>query len=440
MTDARDSYVSQFKDAEHQLTRGDDWLTRIRRSAIEQFRELGFPTPRLEEWKYTNVAPIASVPFRISMPGRASSWIQSQLSRTLGPEPRNLLVFENGRYQPALSRLDELPSGATVTSFAEALRDRPKLLEPHFARYAAYQSHAFAALNTAFAEDGAFIKVPSGTTVSSPIYLAFFSDADKPSLSSPRILILAGENSAAKVVEAYFGQGEYLTNTVSEIVVGPAASLEHYKLQQEAEQASHIALTQVEQHRGSRFTSHSLALGGRLARNELRVALDAEGAECALNGLYLASGRQHLDNTTFIDHLKPRCTSREIYKGIVGDNASAIFSGRVLVRPDAQKTDASQTNKNLLLSQDATVDSKPQLAIYADDVKCTHGATVGQLDEEALFYLRSRGVGVEQAKALLTYAFASEMVGRVEVPSIRGQIQKLVSSKLPANLVLEGDR
>jgi Fe-S cluster assembly protein SufD len=440
MTDTRESYVSQFREAERDLARGGDWLIRLRRSAIEQFRELGFPTPRLEEWKYTNVAPIASVPFRIWAPGRSSSWIKSQLSRTLGDDLRNVMVFENGRYRPALSRLDELPDGARATSFAEALRDHPKLLEPHFARYAAYQSHAFVALNTAFAEDGAFIEIPSGATVHAPIYLAFFSDADKPSLSNPRVMILAGEHSSAKVVEAYFGQGQYLTNAVSEIVVGPSADLEHYKLQQDGDQASHIALTQVDQRRNSRFTSHALAVGARLARNELRISLDAEGSQCALNGLYLAAGRQHLDNTTFIDHLKPRCTSRELYKGIVGDNASAIFSGRVLVRPDAQKTDASQTNKNLLLSQEATVDSKPQLAIYADDVKCTHGATVGQLDEEALFYLRSRGIGLEQAKAVLTYAFASEMVGRVDEPTIRGQFQKLVSSKLPVSLLLEEGR
>ena len=437
MTDSRESYLSQFEQAERQLVRGGDWLARIRRSAIDRFRELGFPTPRLEDWRFTNVAPIASVPFRISASARTLSSTESLLARGLGSQAPNLLVFENGRYRPTRSRLADLPEGATVLSFAEALRERAPSVEAHFARHAAYEAHAFAALNTAFAEDGALIQIPKGSVVSSPIYLAFLSDADKPSLSNPRVLIVAAENSAAKVVEAYFGQGEYLTNAVTEIVLGQGASVEHYKLQGEGEEASHIALTQVQQEKDSRFVSHSLALGARLARNEIRVALDAEGAECTLNGLYLASGRQHLDNTTFIDHLKPRCTSREIYKGIVGDRASAVFSGRILVRPDAQKTDSSQTNKNLLLSEDATVDSKPQLAIYADDVKCTHGATVGQIDEASLFYLRSRGLPAEQARALLTYAFASDIVRRVESASIRAQVQRLVAARLPANLVFE---
>ena len=437
MTDSRESYLSQFEQAERQLVRGGDWLARIRRSAIERFRELGFPTPRLEDWRFTNVAPIASVPFRIPASTRAVSTAESLLARGLGSETRNLLVFENGRYQPTRSRLADLPEGVTVVSFAEALRERSPWVEAHFARHAAYQEHAFAALNTAFAEEGAVIHIPKGSTVSSPIYLAFLSDADKPSLSHPRVLVVAAENSAAKVVEGYFGQGEYLTNAVTEIILGQGASVEHYKLQGEGEEASHIALTQVQQQKDSRFTAHSLALGSRLARNEIRVALDAEGAECALNGLYLASGRQHLDNTTFIDHLKPRCTSREIYKGIVGDRASAVFSGRILVRPEAQKTDSSQTNKNLLLSEDATVDSKPQLAIYADDVKCTHGATVGQIDEASLFYLRSRGLPAEQARALLTYAFASDIVRRVEPASVRAQVQRLVAARLPANLVFE---
>jgi Fe-S cluster assembly protein SufD len=251
-------------------------------------------------------------------------------------------------------------------------------------------------------------------------------------------LVIAGARSRATVIESYWGNAgdAYFTNALTEIVLGEGAAIDHYKLQNEAEAASHIALIQVEQGRSSRFASHSFSLGGSLARNELRVTLDGEGAECVLNGLYLAGGKQHLDNTTQIDHAKPHCKSRQLYKGILDGQSRAVFNGRVLVRPDAQKTDAQQTNKNLLLSDEAEVDTKPQLAIYADDVKCAHGATVGQLDEEAMFYLRSRGLPQNLAKSLLTFAFASEMIALVGPESLRSQIRGRVASRLPAGTAL----
>jgi len=267
-----------------------------------------------------------------------------------------------------------------------------------------------------------------------PIHLLFVSSAPgNATLSQPRNLIVLGAGSQATVVETYAGLSDevYFTNVVTEIVLGDNASLDHYKLQEEGARAFHIALTQVHHGRESRFTSHSIALGAALARNDVRALFATEGSECTLNGLYMATGKQHLDNRTLIDHQSPRCTSRELYKGVLDGQSRGVFSGRVLVRHDAQKTDASQTNKNLLLSDEALVDTKPQLEIFADDVKCAHGAAVGQLDEDALFYLRSRGIGQEAAKSLLTYAFASEMVNLIPLAPLRSRVRELVTSRLP---------
>jgi Fe-S cluster assembly protein SufD len=268
-----------------------------------------------------------------------------------------------------------------------------------------------------------------------PIHLLFVSTAHgKPTLSQPRNLIVLGVGSQATVIETWAGLSDevYFTNAVTEVVLGDNARLDHYKLQGEAAGAFHIALTQVQQGRDSRFNSHSVALGAALARNDLRALFASQGSECTLNGLYMATGKQHLDNRTLIDHQSPRCTSRELYKGVLDGQSRGVFSGRVLVRHDAQKTDASQTNKNLLLSDEAVVDTKPQLEIFADDVKCAHGAAVGQLDEDALFYLRSRGIDQEAAKGLLTYAFASEMVNLIPLAPLRERVRELVASRLPA--------
>jgi len=296
------------------------------------------------------------------------------------------------------------------------------------------QHDALTALNTAFVEDGAFIYLPAGAELQGPIHLLFLSTAPaKPTLSQPRNLILLGEGSRATIVETYAGiPGDvYCTNAVTEVVLGENAHLHHYKLQEESARAFHIALTQVRHGRHSRFTSHSLAIGAALARNEVRTLLASEGSECTLNGLYMATGKQHLDNRTLIDHQGPRCTSRELYKGVLDGQSRGVFSGRVLVRHDAQKTDASQTNKNLLLSKDARVHSTPALEILADDVKCRHGSTIGQLDAAALFYLRSRGIGEEDARALLTWAFASDVAARLTVPEVRAEVERALGLRLP---------
>jgi Fe-S cluster assembly protein SufD len=339
------------------------------------------------------------------------------------------LVFVDGHYAPALSALRPLPSGVIVANLAAVLDTHPHWAESYLARYADYQSHPFTALNTAFIKDGAFISIPKSKRIEEPIYLLFVTTKmAEGSVCHPRNLIVVGDNSQVTFVEGYFGLEEevYFTNAVSEIAVGASAVVDHYKVLRESAEAFHVATTQLHQERGSNFSSHFISLAGSLIRNEVNAILDAEGCECTLNGLYLANGRQHVDNRTVIDHAKPHGTSHELYKGILGGNAHGVFNGKIFVRQDAQKTDAKQTNQTLLLSDDATINTKPQLEIFADDVKCTHGATVGQLQEEAIFYLRSRGIGHQEARSLLTYAFANDIISRIKVEPIRAHLEEIL--------------
>jgi Fe-S cluster assembly protein SufD len=400
----------------------------LREAAFARFAKLGLPTTQDEEWKYTSLAPLAQVRFESAAETRLPG-----LDRWALEDSGIRLVFIDGRHRPELSSRTAGPGGAFIGSLAAALAERPELVERELARHAD-QRDALTALNTAFIEDGAFIHLPAFAVLQTPIHLLFVSTAPgKATLSQPRNLIVLGAGSQATVVETYAGLRDevYLTNAVTEVVLGDGARLDHYKLQEESARAFHLALLQVNHGRDSHFTSHSISLGSALARNEVRALFAREGSECTLNGLYMAAGKQHLDNRTVIDHQSPRCTSRELYKGVLDGHSRGVFSGRVLVREDAQKTDASQANKNLLLSDDALVDTKPQLEIFADDVKCAHGAAVGQLDEEALFYLRSRGIGREAARSLLTYAFASEMVNLIPLAPLRARVRELVTSRLP---------
>jgi Fe-S cluster assembly protein SufD len=416
------------------------WLREIRQDAIERFRELGFPTPRHEEWRFTSVAPIANTPFRLADEDGRSGLTAEQLEPLafrMGECAR--VVFVNGRYAPDLSS-QRLPDGLVVGSLAEVLEAHPEWVKPHLARHALYDNHTFTALNTAFIRDGAFVSVAEGKVIEQPIHLLFVSPPrGEATVSHPRNLILAGADSHALVVESFLGLAEetYFTNTVTEMVVGDRAVIDHYKLQRESAQAFHVATLQVRQAQGSRFASHFISLGGSLVRNEINAVLDAEGCECTLNGLYMADGRQHVDNHTLIDHAKPRCASHELYKGILDGRAHGVFNGKIFVRQDAQKTDAKQTNQTLLLSDDATINTKPQLEIYADDVKCTHGATVGQLDEEALFYLRSRGIDLEAARSLLTFAFANDITGRIRIEPLRTRLEEVL---LAAHHLPQGEK
>ncbi len=410
------------------------WLQDIRRAAMERFSELGFPTPRQEEWKYTRVdftRKMAFAPAASDLNGLTAGELDQLTFGNLGC-PR--LVFVDGHYREGLSSLQALPSRIQVRSLSEVLRENPDAAKSHLTRYADYQEHAFVALNTAFIEDGALVHIPEGSRIQEPIHLLFVSTAsEEATVSHPRNLIVLEDNSEAVVLESYVGLNHrpYFTNLVTEIVVGENATLDHYKLHRESDEAFHIATLQIHQERNSNARAFDVTLGGALTRNEVNGVLDGEGAECVLDGLYLVREGQHVDNHTRLEHAKPHCASREAYKGILDDQATGVFHGRIVVDPDAQKADSKQTNSNLLLSDEAVINAKPQLEIYADDVKCTHGATVGQMDENALFYLRSRGIDTTTARSLLIYAFASQATDRIRVESVRSDFNDHLFSWLP---------
>ena len=414
-------------------------LQRLRNTALSRFAELGFPTTRLEDWKYTNVAPLMRQPFQLATQTIPNDLATEQLKHaSLGSGSE--LVFVNGRYCPSLSSVRSLPDGVIVCDLAAALNAHPELIEPHLARYAGYETESLTALNTAFIHDGAFIHLPSGSVVADPVHLLFVSLApDGAVVAHPRNLILVGESSRATIVEHYLGCGNdmYWTNAVTEIVVGPNATLRHYKVQRESEAAFHLATIAVRQEAGSQFKSHALSIGGALVRNDITTLLQAAGSNCTFDGLYLVSGRQHVDHHTTIDHQQPNCSSRELYKGILDGTSTAVFNGKVLVRPDAQKSDAQQMNKNLLLSDDALINTKPQLEILADDVKCSHGATIGRLDDDAIFYLRARGLDEAAARHLLIHAFANELIDRVDVEPLRAQLHRILWSRLQESMHTE---
>ena len=409
---------------------GTAWVERMRRLALEQFAASGFPSRHEEEWKYTNVEPLAR--HRFEAPAHPAA-VSAERLAALGfgaDAPEQLLVFVDGHFAPALSRLGALPGGASVASLAEVLSRAPARVEPYLA--GAAPASAFVALNTAFAAEGAFVHVPRGVALEAPIRLLYLS-ASADAVTHPRTVVVLEDGAQASVLEHYAGPDGtvYFSNTVTQAVLGANASLRHYKLQQEGDQAFHVAAIDVRQGRDSRYGSHSLALGGALARTDLGVRFEASGCECALNGLYVAGGSQLTDQHTRIDHLQPQGTSRQFYRGILDGKARGVFAGRVVVHEGAQKTDAHLANHNLLLSRGAEVDTKPQLEIYADDVKCGHGTTVGQLDEEMLFYLRSRGIAADLGGALLTYAFAHDVIGRIELAPLRARMEEILIARLP---------
>lgn len=429
-------FLSHFARLDEKLGReGDAWLHNVRKDAIGRFAALGFPTTRLEEWKYTNVAAIARIPFQAAefrWDGLTEERLaELPLAHAAFSECCSRIVFVNGHYSPQLSSPD-LPEGLIIGSMALAIKQNTPRMKEHLAQHAGYQHQAFVALNTAFLEDGAFIEIPRGVTVDAPIHILFVSTSDEPIASHPRSLIVVGDDSQASIIEEYIALGERscLTNAVTEIVAGENSVLEYYKLQAEEEEAFHVSTVQVSQGRSSAFTSHSISFGGALVRNDLNVALNGDGAECTLNGLYLSANDQHVDNHTVIDHIKPHCSSRELYKGILDDQSSAVFNGSIIVRKDAQKTDARQSNKNLLLSEGATINSKPQLEINADDVKCTHGTSIGHLDEDSIYYLRSRGVGLAEARRVLTYGFANDVLNRMKLDSVRVRLECALLARL----------
>ncbi len=430
----KNSYSINFAEFERSLNgKRNSWLGYVRKEALARFNELGFPTTRDEKWRFTSVSPIAAVPFKPADP-RPNLLTISEISRfTVCEAMCTQLVFLNGFYSENLSTVKFLPKGVIISSLANALESHGNLLKPVLAQHASYRNDAFTALNTAFMTDGAFVYLPADTILKDPIHLLFLSTSQTDAaVSVPRSLVVLGNGSQASIVESYasLDRGLYFTNAVTEMHVGADCVVDHYKLQRESGHSFHIATMQVMQDRDSSFSSHSLSLGGSLVRNNVNVVLNGAGAECALNGLYVTKASQHVDNHTSIDHAKPACTSRELYKGILDDTSTGVFNGRIVVRKDAQKTNARQTNKNLLLSKNAGINTTPQLEIFADDVKCTHGATIGQLNEEELFYLRSRGIDKDAARTLLTYAFASELLSAVRIKPIQCQIDLVMLNRL----------
>src|ERR1051325_1380296 len=420
------------------------WLSRLRESAMSRFEQSGFPTTDNEEWKYTNVAPIARARFELAPQESVSGLNAAQLEPFLYEEARrSRLVFVNGFYHAELSSLEALPEGTVALDLSDALlsEEYAEVLREQLARRADPNESGFTALNTAFLSSGAFLFIPKGVRADSPIHLLFLSttttaQAEDALVSFPRVLLVAGEGSEATIIESYasLAEGVHLTNAVVEIVLLDNARLEYYKVQRESQQAFHIATTTVDMGRSSSFDSTAITMGASIARQDIAVTLDAEGAECWVDGLYIVGAGQHADTHSLIDHRKPHCISHQLYKGILDGKSRAVFNGKVFVHEGAQKTDAMQKNKNLLLSDEARVDTKPQLEIFADDVKCAHGATVGQLEEEELFYLVSRGLSPLLARNLLTYGFAEEVITKINVESIRTQLDEAVLNRLHASL------
>jgi len=436
MTEAtKDFYLANFVPFDRDIaSNGQAWTQPLRQAAMARFAELGFPTTHDEEWKYTNVAPIARIAFQPAQRLATAAAAEALAAATIPALVCTQLVFINGHYVPELSAQPTLPQGVEVGSLALAFASRPSWLEAHLARYASMEKQAFVALNTAFMQDGACVYIPRDRMVEVPIHLVFISlSQGEATVSHPRNLLVLEDNSQASVIESYIGLGTdvYLTNAVTEFILGQNARAEHCKLQFESSSAFHIATLQVQQARSSNFVSHAITLGGALARHDINVVLNGEGSENTLNGLFMATDQQHIDNQTRIDHVMPHCTSREFYKGILAGKGRGVFNGKIVVHKDAQHTDARQTNRNLLLSQDASIDTKPQLEIFNNDVKCAHGSTIGRLDENSLFYLRTRGLDEEDARSLLTYAFASELVNRIALEPLRTKLNDLVLNWLP---------
>jgi Fe-S cluster assembly protein SufD len=395
---------------------GIEFVRQLRADAFARFDAAGLPTPHDEQWRHTGIGPITAGTFRLP-DDRAADGGQRAALRLESYEA----VFVNGRYSPALSNIRGLPAGLHVASLRDQLTSGTDLVRAHLSHVAALDK-PFTALNTAFLDDGAVIHLAAGVVVEKPIHLVFFSTSTgTPSMSSPRVLIVAERGSQARIVETYAGEaGEaYFTNAVTEVVLEDGAVVDHYKRQIESDRGLHIGRIEARQARSSAFNSYSLAFGGALSRTDIDVRLTGEGGTCGLYGLFLGHGTQHVDHHTLIDHAAPKCSSREVYKGVLDGKSRGVFFGTIVVRPDAQKTDAHQTNKNLLLSREALVNSTPRLQIEADDVRCKHGSTTGQLDAAALFYLRSRGIGEVEARSLLTYAFAADVIDGITLPAVR---------------------
>lgn len=430
--DFKNQLLAAFRTNEERMNGASKTpVHQLRRSALKQFDLLGFPTIRHEEWKYSNVSGLLKEAFAFD---ETTTLTAEDLAPLEIPNlDGNILYFVNGRYHAELSRIVSPADQVQITSFAEALKADPDFIESHFAHYADYQENAFTALNTALATDGVVVRVPNNTTVDQPIILRFITDArDKSIASQPRNLITVGKNAEVMMAESYrtLGEQSSFVNVVTEIVLDRDARMQYYKVQNETEKAYHIGTTQVSQTDSSHFYSATVTLNGNFVRNNLNIVLNGKYAEAFMYGLYMPNGRQHVDNHTLVDHAMPNSYSNELYKGILDDNSTGVFNGKIFVRPDAQKTNAYQSCKNVVLSSGASMNTKPQLEIFADDVKCSHGTTTGQLNDEALFYMRSRGIPKDEARTLLLYAFSQDVLSQIKIQPIREYLERVVTEKL----------
>lgn len=402
------------------------WLSFLRREAFERFLDRGFPTTNEEDWRFTSVAPLVSMEFSLNAAATAGD-VPSLLRSHLGEEwERHEIVFVNGRFSPESSAKEALPSGVVVESLASALESHPEDVEAVLSSDPVEGASVFSDLNRAFFADGAFVRVPEGVVVREPIHIVHVSSTKVPAVSHPRHIVIVERGAEVRIVESYLGADRtpYFSNAAIDVVAAEGAVVDHYRIQREGASAFHIGSEMLLQAGGAALKNHSLSLGARLTRIDIASLLDGEGADLTLNGLYVVKGTQHVDHHTVIDHRKPQGTSRELYKGVLDDAASGVFNGRIIVRPGAQKTNAQQTNKNLLLSEEALVNTNPQLEIGADDVKCGHGATIGQLDKDALFYLRSRGIGREEATSILTRGFIADVSERIRIAAVRDAMRR----------------
>jgi len=432
MEDVIKNYSADFMQLKN--TKENDWFSKQRQSAFDIFQESGFPNTRVEDWKYTDVKPIAKNTFsNITESNVASD--NNEIDEILIKDLDCVnLVFINGAYSEKYSDIKNISSKIVIKSMADALINDESLLKKHLTKHINQELNSFTALNTAFIQDGAYINISANTNIDKPINITYISrDSNHPFATHPRNLIVMGENSNATIIENYVGSGKvnYFTNSVTETVLLQGAVLKHYKIQQEGSSAFHIASLNTSQSKDSRFESHLVSIGGALVRNNINASLNEEGAEIIMNGLYMTEDVQHVDNHTRVDHLKPHTQSHQNYRGVLNGKSRGVFNGKVVVHPQAQKIEAYQNNANLLLSDDAEIDTKPELEIYADDVKCTHGATVGQLDDDMLFYLRSRAVDEKTARSLLTYAFADEVISEINIKEIQNKLERLIIGRLP---------
>ena len=435
-------YVDAFAGRESTLPGHHlEWLRGVRRAGIDWFSRTGFPTPRNEHWKYTNVSPIEKRSFDLAAPSSRAADAGGPGERLPNGAAAPRLVVVDGRVDRELSDLRALPPGVRIEDFARVVEHDCGFLESRLGRIVSPEKTAFTALNTAFMDAGAVIRVDPETIADTPVHLVFVSGSHEHERAySPRIVIAAGAGSRIAVVEHFIGLADtvYLDNVVTEIEVAQGAAVEHYKVQRASAGAYHVSALQAKLAAGASFHSLAVSLGARLARHDIDVTLGHEHARCSLDGLFVANGRQHVDFHTNVEHAAPRCESNEYYKGIAGGRGRGVFNGRVHVHPDAQKTEAHQTNRNLLLSRNAEIDTKPQLEIHADDVKCSHGATIGQLDEQMLFYMRSRGIPQSAARGMLTYGFARDVVDRIARSELRESIGAAVLEHLPGGDGLHG--